>query len=366
MSAPDVKVVKQIAEGRWDEILPGLAPSIAHAFGKKLGRHVACPHHAGKSEANFRAFRNVAVSGGVVCNSCGTFASGIDTLMWANNWSFAEAVKEVDKWLGGVRTLSPAELARQAALQEKRRAAAKRARIIEDKRSRASLNAVWRASVPLDHPSAAPARLYFANRGLSLQSYSPEMRFHPALNYIHTDEDEAIRSRHPAIVTRVRTADGKPGTLHRTYITVDGQKLRLGVTKKLMSHPSDVSLTGGAIRLMPATRTIGVAEGIETAYAAMELFGINVWPCVSRALLESFEPPPNVEKVVVFGDLDASGDGQRSAQALVERLWANGIMAGLRLPEGPIPAGSKGVDWNDVLQGQKFARTSRRANGAGR
>lgn len=364
MLAPDVKEVKLVAEERWDEILPGLAPSIAHAFGKNIGRHVACPHHAGKSEANFRAFKNVAISGGVVCNSCGTFANGIDTLMWANNWSFAEAVKEVDKWLGGVRTLPPTELARQAALQEKRRAAAKRAQSIEDKRLRANLNAVWRASVPLDHPSAAPARQYFANRGLTLQSFSPEMRFHPALNYIH--DDGAIRSRYPAIVTRIRTADGKPGALHRTYITADGQKLRLGVAKKLMSHPSDVSLKGGAIRLTPATCILGVAEGIETAYAVMELFGIHVWPCVSRALLESFEPPPNVEKIIVFGDLDASGDGQRSAQALVERLWAGGIMAGLRLPEGPIPAGSKGVDWLDVLLGQKTVRAPKRANGEGR
>jgi putative DNA primase/helicase len=104
---------------------------------------------------------------------------------------------------------------------------------------------------------------------------------------------------------------------------------------------------------------LGVAEGIETALAAYAVARIPVWCCISAGLLECVDVPDSVRHVVIFADLDRSGTGLRSAEVLAERLsttldengkpkWTVEIV----IPEGPIPDGEKGVDWNDVLKKQ--------------
>ena len=45
---------------------------------------------------------------------------------------------------------------------------------------------------------------------------------------------------------------------------------------------------------------LGIAEGIETALAASYRFGVPVW----SAILESWEPPTGVKRMIVFGDND--------------------------------------------------------------
>ena len=54
-------------------------------------------------------------------------------------------------------------------------------------------------------------------------------------------------------------ADGEKAALHRTYLAADGDKANVSSPRKMMgSMPS-----GAAVRLMPYTNVIGIAEGIE-------------------------------------------------------------------------------------------------------
>jgi putative DNA primase/helicase len=69
-------------------------------------------------------------------------------------------------------------------------------------------------------------------------------------------------------------------------------------------------LAGAAIRLTPVSRTLGIAEGIETALAASELFEVPVWSCISTTGIESFEPPEGAEHIVIFADNDENFAGQ--------------------------------------------------------
>lgn len=351
-----VSKVRDAASGQWIYLLESLAPSIpASIFGRPGKEKGACPVHPGKTERNFRAFSDVNETGGCACHSCGVKPDGFAVLQWVNGWTFAEAVKEVNDKLGGVSHIPQSELDRQAAERAKRAAVAKQAQAAEDKRLRRNLNDVWRASLPLDHPAAEPARKYFASRGLPAV-YPRELRFHPALTYWDFASGKDL-GKHPAIVARFRTANGMSGSLHRIYLTPDGQKFGLGDAKKMMPHPSDTPLAGGAIRLSTTTpRILCVAEGIETALAASALHGFAVWACYSASLLETFMPPAGVEKVIIFADLDVSGTGEKAAKKLQARLWEMGIMAGIRLPDGPIPYGAKGVDWNDILVEQQPLR----------
>ena len=354
--------VRTMAAGRWDSIIPALAPSIAPAF-EKPGKHVACPVHPGSTQKNLRTFKDAAETGGVVCNTCGAFKDGFATLQWATGWMFTEAVKQVADYLGGVQRqgLTEQEKARHEAEYQRKLDAKRKVQAEEDQRAVQHLDVTWKEGLPLSHPDAKPARLYFANRGIRLTRAPAELRFHPALSY--WDEDAKDYGKHPAILARMVTSAGKPASLLRIYLTPDGKKLSLpGVeveAKKMMKHPSWSQLAGGAIRLFPPATILGIAEGVETAMAAAELDGLNVWAAFSANLMEQFVPPAGVDKVVIYADLDRSGRGGEAATQLVERLWKMGIMAGIRMPEGPIPEGKKGRDWNDVLVDEAPARRRR-------
>ena len=70
---------------------------------------------------------------------------------------------------------------------------------------------------------------------------------------------------------------------------------------------------GPTIRLAPAAPTMGIAEGIETALSATKLFGVPVWSVMSDYGMATFEPPPEVQHLIIFADHDEHGAGQRAA-----------------------------------------------------
>lgn len=89
--------VRNAARGRWGDVLLRLAPSLRDAIARP-GRHVPCPVHGGTN--GFRMYRDFEDNGASVCNSCGNFKDGFQTLMFINGWNFSTAVTEVGKVLG--------------------------------------------------------------------------------------------------------------------------------------------------------------------------------------------------------------------------------------------------------------------------
>ena len=346
---PQKADVKRRAAGRWDSILRRIMPQLADAIDAPGKQKVKCPVHGGTTDRNFRTLDDFIESGGVACNTCGVQPDGFQTLVWLG-MSFSEAVTAVAMELDGTYAgMTPEQLARQEAEIAARRIMAAKKQAADDKVYRRRLNEVWTQSVPLDHPDALPARLYLQKRGLGgLKTYPSELRFHSRLAY--ATEEGKFLGHWPAIVARFRSADGMPASLQRLYVGQNGEKLALPDRKKLMSAPSSTVLTGGAIHLSAASTILGVAEGVETALAAHMLYGINVWATYSAQLMESFVPPPGVEKVLVFADKDRSERGEQAARKLVQRLWESGMMAGIRMPEGEIPSGAKGIDFLDLLE----------------
>ncbi|MBR7551502.1 hypothetical protein KC220_23465, partial [Mycobacterium tuberculosis] len=79
----------------------------------------------------------------------------------------------------------------------------------------------------------------------------------------------------------------------------------------LPAKRNDVSalpLAGGAVRLMtPRNGEIGIAEGLETSYAAYMLFGVPMWYCLNRVLVSQFVVPEGlgIHTVHIFADFDA-------------------------------------------------------------
>ena len=260
----EAREVRQQAAGRWLDLLGALAPALEPAL-SRVGRHVPCPVHGGAD--GFRLFRDADLTGGGVCNTCGTFPDGFALLMWVNRWTFPEALWAVAQALGLADGRCPAP--RGVPKPRPRPPERDRESVIE------ALNRIWQQSLAPTDPRAGPLRAYLDRRGLSGARLDGEVvRFHPALGYWqHNGHDEAeLIGRFPAMVALVTDSDGMPVTVHRTYLTADGRKAPVAEPKKLMGYPGH-RLVGGAIRLAAPGPVLGVAEGIETALAVQSAHG---------------------------------------------------------------------------------------------
>lgn len=299
--------VREVATGRWTGILAALGVDPAALTGK----HVACPACGGKDR--FR-FDDKAGRGTFYCSHCGA-GDGFTLLQKLKGWDFRTAAREVEQVAGVATAVSPAPT-------------------FSDEAKVQALRRVWSEAKPLREGDEAMR--YLAGRGLHVDLPLSALRLHPGL--VYRDGGDTL-GRFPALVALVTGPDGNGVTLHRTYLQ-DGQKARVPSPKKLMPGKP---IKGSAIRLYPTNDVLGIAEGIETALAARQLFGLPIWSCISANGIESFIPPREIRKVIIFGDNDMSGTGQAAAWALAKRLIAEGMECEVRIPT------TLGMDWADCL-----------------
>jgi len=225
------------------------------------------------------------------------------------NIGFPEAIKKIQSIVGGCEKMPDKKPA-------------------PDPRPR--LNKVWSASTLLT--GGDPVSKYLHSRGIVLLPDN--------VRYCAKCYNKELGSEIPALIARIQNKEGKPVSLHRIYLQDVSPK------KKLMTGTE--SLNGCAIRLfMPGGLfkgdVLGIGEGLETCIAAAQIFFIATWSCLNSTILESFEPPENIRKIVIWADNDASFTGQKSAYVLANKLYKKDLIVSV---ETPLKAGT---DWNDVL-----------------
>jgi len=322
------------ARGKWPYILQDLTND---ALGDALhspGNHVGCPVHGGSD--GFRLFKDFAETGGGVCNTCGPFPTGFLILKWLKNYTSKDAFREVAMWLKG-EEYTPTIVHRKPIVSKPKMDPAKAA---------LKIALAWQGSKAI---SGTAAERFLEKRGILRENIPRILRFHPGLNYWSAAENKSY-GEHPCMLAPITDKNGAVINLHRTFLTEDGDKAAVPDARLTMSkahHP----LNGGAIKLFPVTDEVvlGLGEGIETSLSAYTVARIPVWSCVNTTLLGCVEVPASVRHIVIFGDLDRKGGGQKAANEAAERFIQMGKTVEVLFPSGPIPDGQKSVDWNDVL-----------------
>lgn len=299
--------VHEVAADRW----PGILSALGVLDEKQItGRHCPCPICGGKDR--FR-FDDKDGRGTWFCSHCGA-GNGVDLVLKAKGWDFKTAAKEIEQAAGVVQPGAVKPEQGEAEKVEK-------------------LRRVWNEARPLREGDEAMR--YLAWRGLVVATLPDCLRLHPALPYF---DGRTEIGKFSALLARVVAPDGTGATMHRTYLQ-DGRKAPVPSPKKLMPGKP---ISGGAIRLAPAVEWLGIAEGIETALAASQLFGCPVWSVVSANGIEAFEPPAGVKTLTIFADHDANFTGQAAAYAAARRLTLQGLMCEVAVPQVI-------GDWLDVL-----------------
>jgi phage/plasmid primase-like uncharacterized protein len=137
-----------------------------------------------------------------------------------------------------------------------------------------------------------------------------------------------------SMVAGVQAPNGKVIAIQQTWLTNEGEK---EAAKRLTTG----NLGAGAVRLGAVARSIGLAEGVETALSATQMTGMTVWAALGASRLHSVELPAEVEEVHIFVDNDEPG--RTAAKRAADVHTTIGRRVYLRSP--PDQCG----DWNDFL-----------------
>lgn len=343
----DVDTLRRDCAGIWDQIFEALLPEFDRALYERPGRKAGpCPVCGGGHD-RFTFFKDVAETGGAYCRRCDrpSKSDGFQLIKEARGMNFAEVIREVNQVVHGEGAAKPLSPYEKQLLAKRKRELAEQEREKNEKR-REKLRQVWCESFTADAPEADLVRRYLVNRGLPIETLPQTLRFHPGLKSF--DQDGNYEGTFPCMLALVVDRNGDPVTIHRTFLTEQGQKAPVESAKKLMPYPTDRDASGGAIHLSGTGPVLNVAEGIETAFAVQAMVGGSIWATVNASMMRNLEIGEPVEAVWVWADLDRSGDGQKSGRELVERQRKQGLQATCMVPPVSVPAGDKAVDWLDV------------------
>ncbi len=283
--------VKELAHGRWPEILPLLGVD-----GSLLdGKHQACPFCGGKDRFRFTDHEG---EGMYICNQCGP-GSGFDLIMGINGCDFPAAALSVRRVLNGAGP--PAVSTKLDGRDKARRNAEK----------------IWRQSKELDTGDNQVVD-YLKGRGLS--RCSTTLRIHAGIF------DGQTGKTWPSMVAPIHGPDQELLGLHITHLELDPSrgvwdKAKIDNPKKQRVIAGTVS--GGSVQLfrMGPSLELGIAEGIETAIAVRELFAVACWSVMSTAGMEKFKLPDIKPMTLrIFADNDKNHAGMKAAYNLANRL----------------------------------------------
>jgi hypothetical protein len=354
------EVDPMIAQHGWLNVIERLAPMFSSAIAN-LGHAVDCPfpnrHRNGGGQDDFRFSADSDYEGRSICSCNQDGWTPVNLLIEAGVGSnFTAVYREIKKAYKGT-----------AKYESKAAPVVKRARpnmTLEDaNKARKQLMKIVKDLLPLDHPDARAARLYFKRRGIRLNSRINDVKFHPCLPYNirKTVKGETVLElvgTFPAIVTAFRNAAGKVVNLHRIYITEDGRKLDLvSKPKKICAPVPGWRGSSMHVATVEGCRTLHVCEGVEKGWTVHLVTGESVQAGNSCTTLPGmYVDPAKYDDVVLWSDHDPyneerqkPGDGQTYMYKLFLELMRQGKRVCFMVPDTNPTKEAKGPDWEDII-----------------
>ena len=242
--------------------------------------YALCPFHAERSPSlHVDRRRNIWH-----CFGCGAGGDTITFVQLAHGLDFAAAVRD----LCGAGQGGHAALPKGAPFVKRPTPSAPEPALILD---------LWRGAV-------APhlVEFYLLSRGIALRTPSAALRGHDAVWCAET------RRRRPCVLAAISGLDGEITAVQRIWIETrlqyDGATEYAKGARAALDTPKKCwgPMGAGAVQLHPAGHVLGLAEGVETALAAHQLYKTPVWAACGLA---RFGCPTHWSDDPVLGRVDA-------------------------------------------------------------
>lgn len=180
--------------------------------------------------------------------------------------------------------------------------------------------AIWQAGVSI---AGTIAERYLRARGL-VGPFPPSLR---AGTIRHLD-----RYALPCLVAAVQAPDRRIIAVQTTALDPRGdRKAQLQIPRRTVG-----ALGWGAVRLAASGDVLGIAEGVEKAAAAMQLFNVPCWASLGAARMHRVVIPDVVRELHIYADNDDPGRAAAERTAHAHRH---------RRVEIHFPTGAK--DWDE-------------------
>jgi putative DNA primase/helicase len=228
---------------------------------------------------------------------------------WRACRDFVRARLGLPQWRPGDgrdRSIMPSRLAAfdRAAVDAE---AASRLPTENDTARTAYAKSIWGRAID---PRGTLAEVYLKSRALELpdELCGEVLRFHP--NCPWRDENTGATIKVPALVAAFTSIDNGATTgIQRVALTSKGAKINrrmLGIVKC------------AAIKLAPASSTLVIGEGVETAMAARQLGLAPVWALGSVGAIAGFPIIDGVERLLILAE---TGEASERAVKICGQRW---------------------------------------------
>lgn len=191
---------------------------------------------------------------------------------------------------------------------------------------------LWDRSNPI---SGTFAETYLRARGIA-------SRLPDSLGYLANQRHAEDGGVWPCLLAPLRDLRGNVTAVQRTWLTKDGGgKAPVKPAKKTYGP-----MMKAAVQLWPAGEMLGLAEGVETALSAKQIYQIPVWATLSANRLGAIELPESVVSIVIFADHGRVGmdEAVRAAEVYERQGRAVDVMP----PR--VHFGEEPKDFNDAVR----------------
>ena len=187
----------------------------------------------------------------------------------------------------------------------------------------------------------SPGEEYLLSRGITLLPQK-------GIRFSFSEWEAEKKTYHTAMVSALTDDRMKIRYFHKTFLPIRVKK----IFREETLIPGNCPTCGKtqdeplSIKLFNCDATLGIAEGIETALSATQIYDVPTWATATAGYLRKFIAPPAVNHLIIFADNDKNGTGLAAAFECGNK----NIMSNNNISKVTIKTPTEVKDFNDMLE----------------